>query len=172
LCGEPVSLAHTQFFRTFARFPRSAHFERASALLDAMPGDRLHQAAAISGLRVRYPFWDRSVDSFIRGLPSDYRYRPAEPKRILRSALARHVPQNLWDVPKHGFDFPLMAFLCSEDFMLVRRYLLQDCRERWQVLAPEQVAEYGRRFMAGETPLMFRVWALIVLAAWLEGHLD
>jgi len=26
--------------------------------------------------------------------------------------------------------------------------------------------------MAGETRLMFRVWALIVLATWLEGHLD
>lgn len=172
LCGEPVSLEHTHFFRTFARFPRSAHFERSGALLDAMPGDRLHQAAAISGLRVRYPFWDKSVDSFIRSLPPDYRYRPAEPKRILRSLLARHVPRNLWDVPKHGFDFPLMEFLCAEDFCLVRRYLLQDGGERWQVLAPERVAEYGHRFMAGETRLMFRVWALIVLATWLEGHLD
>jgi hypothetical protein len=56
--------------------------------------------------------------------------------------------------------------------MLVRRYLRQDCWDRWQLLAPGQVAEYGRRFMAGETRLMFRVWALIVLAAWLEGHLD
>lgn len=170
LCGEPVSLEHTQFFRTFARFPRRAHFERSSALLDAMPGDRLHQAAAMSGMRVRYPYWDSGVDGFIRGLPPDYRYRPAEPKRILRAALARHVPPRLWDVPKHGFDFPLMAFLRSEDCLLVRRYLRQDRWERWQVLDPERVAGYGQRFAAGETQLMFRVWALVVLAAWLEGQ--
>lgn len=172
LCGEPVSLGHTHFYQTFARFPRDAHFNRSIALLDAMPGDRLHQAAAISGLRVRYPFWDRSVDNFIRSLPPDYRYQPTEPKRILRSLLTRHVPRNLWDVPKHGFDFPLVEFLRAEDFQLVRRYLLQGHWEKWLILAPERVAEYGHRFMAGETRLMFKIWALIVLAAWLESHLD
>lgn len=172
LCGEQVSLDHTHFFQTFSRFPRSAHFERSIALLDAMPGDRLHQAAALSGLPVRYPFWDQSVDRFIRSLPPDYRYRPTEPKRILRSLLARKVPQNLWDVPKHGFDFPLMAFLSAEDFQLVRRYLLLGDWAQWQVLAPELVAEYGRRFIAGERTLSFKVWALVVLAAWLEGHAD
>jgi len=170
LCGERVSLEHTHFFQTFARFPRSAHFERSSALLDAMPGDRLHQAAAISGLRVRYPFWDKSVDGFIRSLPPDYRYRPAEPKRILRSVLARHVPRNLWDVPKHGFDFPLTEFLGAADFQVVRQYLSHERWAHWQVLSPERVAEYGRRFIAGERDLNFRVWALVVLAAWLEGH--
>jgi asparagine synthase (glutamine-hydrolysing) len=172
LCDEPVSLEHTHFYQTFARFPRGAHFERSTALLDAMPGDRLHQAAALSGLRVRYPFWDSSVDRFIRSLPPDYRYQPAEPKRILRALLARHVPRHLWDVPKHGFDFPLLEFLCADDFRLVRFYLLQGHWERWQVLAPERVAEYARRFMAGETHLIFKVWALVVLASWLEGHLD
>ena len=35
LCGEPVSFGHTTFYRTFARFPRRAHFERYSALLEA-----------------------------------------------------------------------------------------------------------------------------------------
>ena len=172
LCGEQVSLEHTHFFQTFAAFPRSAHFERSIALLDAMPGDRLHQAAALSGLPVRYPFWDPSVDSFIRSLPPDYRYRPAEPKRILRSLLAHNVPQSLWDVPKHGFDFPLMDFLSAEDFQLVRRYLSHDHWAEWQVLSPERVVEYGRRFIAGERTLSFRVWALVVLAAWLEGHVD
>ncbi len=172
LCGEPVSLERTHFFQTFALFPRRAHFERSLALLDAMPGDRLHLAAAISGLRVRYPFWDVSVDAFIRGLPPDYRCRPAQPKRLLRALLARHVPRPLWDAPKHGFDFPLLDFLQAQDFRLVRRYLLHDRWAGWQMLAPDRVAAYGHRFIAGETGLSFRVWALAVLAAWLEGHVD
>jgi asparagine synthase (glutamine-hydrolysing) len=172
LCEEPVSLEHTHFFQTFACYPRNAHFERSIALLDAMPGDRLHQAAALSGLPVRYPFWDKAVDSYIRSLPPDYRFRPAEPKRILRSMLARHVPRKVWDVAKHGFDFPLEEFLCAEDFQLVHRYLLNDRWATWQVLSTERVAEYGRRFIAGERNLRFRIWALVVLSAWLEGHND
>lgn len=170
LCGEPVSLEQTRFYQNFARYPRHAHFERSVALLDSMPGDRLHQAAALSGLRVRYPFCDPALDRYIRSLPPDYRYRPDAPKRILRSLLARHVPRSLWDVPKHGFDFPLLAFLQAEDFQLVRRYLLQDQASRWQPLVPERVADYAHRFMAGESRLLFRVWALVVLAAWLENR--
>ncbi len=170
LCEEPVDFAHTLFYRTFARFPRHAHFERYSALLDAMTCDRLYHAASITGLTVRYPYWDRRVDAFVRSLPLDYRYRPTQPKRLLRGLLARYVPPELWDVPKHGFDFPLQVFLAAEDFYLVRRYLLRADWKRWQVVSAEAVAVYAQRFMAGEHALTFRVWALVVLAAWLESH--
>ena len=108
LCGEPVSFAHTQFYRTFARFPRSAHFERYSALLNAMPCDRLNQATLISGAaRCATRSATRETDRFIRQLRTDCRYLPGQPKRILRALLARYVPREIWDVPKHGFNFPL-----------------------------------------------------------------
>jgi len=170
LCGEAVDLGQTLFYRTFERFPRHAHFERYSALMDVLTCDRLHHAAAITGLTVRYPYWDRSVDGYIRALPQDYRYRPCEPKRLLRDLLARHVPREIWDLPKHGFDFPLLAFLRAEDFRLVRRYLARELWQGFGLLAPDRVQDYARRFMGGETGLTFRVWALVVLAAWLEGH--
>jgi asparagine synthase (glutamine-hydrolysing) len=172
LCGEAVSFDQTLFFQTFARYPRHAHFERSSALLDALSSDRLHQTAALSGACIRYPYWNGAVDGYIRGLPVAYRYQPGEPKRLLRALLARHVPQALWNLPKHGFNFPLLEFLCAEDFQLVRRYLHRERWQQWQIMAPEQVAEVGRRFMAGDRRLVFRVWALMVLAAWLERHVD
>jgi asparagine synthase (glutamine-hydrolysing) len=172
LCGEPASLEHTLFYQTFNRFPRQAHFERYSALVDAVTSDRLHQASAMTGLSVRYPYWDHAVDHFIRSLPVNYRYQPNEPKRMLRALLARYVPQALWDAPKRGFGFPLLEFLSNEDFLLVRRYLHRDRWAQSAILSPELVEDYGRRFMAGEKRLMFRVWALVVLAAWLETHLE
>jgi asparagine synthase (glutamine-hydrolysing) len=170
LCGEPVCLAHTRFYRTFDAFPRHAHFQRHSALLDAMPGDRLHQGALQTGLTLRFPFWDRTADAYIRALPVDWRYRPGAPKRILRAILARHVPSTIWDLPKHGFDFPLQGLLQSEGYALVRRYLDPDLWRPWQVLPAGAVAAYARRYMAGEGELAFRVWTLAVLAAWLETH--
>jgi asparagine synthase (glutamine-hydrolysing) len=170
LCGEPVSFEHTQFYRTFARFGRHAHFERYSALLDVMPSDRLSQAALITGLRVRYPFFDAETNRFIRQLRTDMRYLPGEPKRILRALLARYVPRDLWDVPKHGFDFPLHEFLSAENFQLVRRYLDPDRWRQTGLLSAERVQQYAQRFIAGEQRLAFRVWALVTLGAWLEKH--
>lgn len=170
LCSEPVSFEHTQFYRTFARFPRHAHYERYSALLNAMPNERLTQAALISGMSVRCPFSERDTDGFIRQLRTDWRYLPGQPKRILRALLARYVPREIWDVPKHSFDFPLHEFLAADDFALVRRYVDHG---RWLdtgLLRADVVRRYGRQYMAGDRRLMFRVWALVVLGAWLEKH--
>ena len=170
LCDERVSLEDTQFHRTFARFPRRAHYERYSALLNAMPCDRLTQAIRLTGLRVRFPYCARDVDGFLRQLPTEWRHVPGQPKRILRELLARYVPRELWDGPKHGFDFPLHDFLSGEDYALVRRHVLDG---RWlnrDVLRPEVVRRYALAYIGGDRRLMFRVWALVVLGAWLDAH--
>ena len=94
-----------------------------------MPCDRLTQATLVSGLQVRYPFYGRDTDRFIRQLRTDFRHLPGQPKRILRALLARYVPQQIWDLPKHGFDFPLRDFLAGDDFGWCARYL---DAERWR----------------------------------------
>lgn len=170
LCSEPVSFEHTHFYKTFHRYPRGAHFERFSALVEAMPCERLNQAMQITGLSVRFPFCDHQTDNFIRQLGTDQRYRSGEPKRILRALLSRYVPMALWNVPKHGFNFPLREFLAGNDFWLVRRHLDP---QRWReigLLSPEKVGHYAQQFMAGDQRLTFRVWALAILGAWLEMH--
>ena len=172
LCDEPVSLEHTQFFRTFQRYPRQAHFERYSALLNAMTCDRLNQALVISGACVRFPFWDAETDRYIRQLRTDFRYLPGQPKRILRSLLTRYVPTELWDLPKHGFNFPLREFLAADNFQLVRRHLAPEIWRAHGVLKVQQTQQLARQFMAGDERVTFRVWALVVLGAWLEEHID
>jgi asparagine synthase (glutamine-hydrolysing) len=170
LCDEPVSFADTAFYRTFARFPRGAHFERYCALLDTMPSDRLSQSALITGMPVRYPFFDARTNRFLRQLRTDWRWLPGQPKRILRALLARYVPAQIWDLPKHGFDFPLQQFLAADDHALVRRYLVAGSWLERGLLRADGVRGYARQFMAGDPRLAFRVWALVVLGAWLEKH--
>ena len=84
LLGEPVSLAHTRFYRLYRSFPASAHLARYSALFDSFPSDRVFQSAAATGLRVRLPFQASPVQEYMRALPMEYRYHPGEPKRLLR----------------------------------------------------------------------------------------
>lgn len=172
LCGEPVSFAHTEFYQTFQRHPRAAHFERYSALINAMPCDRLNQAMRLSGLPVRFPFCESRTDRFVRSLPVEHRYLPGEPKRILRALLARYVPRSIWEAPKHGFNFPLGEFLAADDYALVKR--LRDpgpwLRSAQMTHAP--VRQYASEFMAGDRRLAFRVWTLVLLGAWLERQDD
>lgn len=170
LTGRAVSLEQSRFIRTFHRFPRLAHFERYSAMLDAMTSERLNQAIAISGATVRFPFCEPKTDQFIRQLPTEFRYLPGEPKRILRALLARYVPAMIWKLPKHGFDFPLRDFLAGDKHELVRHHLDP---ARWRslgLLREDEVQSYRERFIGGDDRVTFRVWALVVLGAWLQEH--
>ena len=172
LCGEPVSLEHTQFFRTFARYPRHAHFERYTALQNAMTCDRLNQALVITSAPVRFPFWATEIDRFMRQLRTDYRHLPGQPKRILRALLARYVPSEIWDLPKHSFNFPLQEFLAGDDFQLVRQHLAPQRWKAFGLLNLERTQHFAQQFMRGNGRVTFRVWALVVLGAWLEQHKD
>ncbi len=170
LCGEPVSFADTTFYRTYGRFARRAHLERYSALLDAMPCERLNQAWLLTPAPVRFPFWDSEANRLLRTLAHDFRHRPNEPKRILRSILSRYLPRELWDMPKHSFDFPLREFLVADDCALVRHWLDRARWARGGLLAPDAVQRLALGFVAGDSALTFRVWALVLLGAWLERH--
>lgn len=170
LCGEPVSLAQTRFYRTFARFGREQHFERYTALLAAMPDDRIHEINRLLGFELRFPFFDPALAGLVGSLPLDLRHPPEEPKRILRTLLARRVPRALWDLPKHGFDFPFTAFMSLDDHALIRDYLSDDRVRAFDLMDADQVSQTVTRFRGGEHDLAFKVWALVVLFAWLENH--
>lgn len=177
LCGEQVSLAHTRFYHLFGQFPRDAHLQRYSALLGNLPDDRIHQASTMTGLEVRFPYFDPGVTEWVEGLDLDLRYHPAEPKRVLKTLLDRYIPRSVWDTPKHGFDFPFLSFMVTNDCALVRQYLDPALTARWGLFdqneldaAAEGFIHGDRRSAFADQSPAFKIWALVVLFAWLENH--
>ena len=172
LCNEPVSFAGTRFYRTFASFSRSDHFALYSALVEAMPSERLNHAMRVSGVRLRFPFCESAANQFVRGLPLSYRYQDGQPKRILRTLLARHVPSALWEAPKHGFDVPLLEFMDTNSATQAEHQLQEARWASCHVLSPSAVAPWIAAFKSGDTRFLFRVWQLVLLGAWMEAHGD
>lgn len=166
----PADLRGTLFHRTFARHGRHDHFQRYSALLEAMTCERVQQALAITEAPVRFPFWTAGVNRFLRRLDRSHRWQPGRPKRILRGLLARLLEPSVWDAPKRGFTFPLRQFLVADDHALLRRHLSRAAWRRRGLLRPEYVDRLAERFVGGDARLTFRVWALVVLGAWLDAH--
>lgn len=170
LCNTEVDLHDTRFFRLYRDFSRHDHFERYSALLGNLPDDRVHQAAELTGLAVRFPYWDHQVEAVIQTLPRNFRSTEDEPKRLLRALLSRYVPRELWEQPKHGFDFPFLALMRHNDNALIDRYLAPAIVKEFAIVDAKTVATYVDRFVGGDDGLAFRVWGLVVLFAWLEHH--
>jgi asparagine synthase (glutamine-hydrolysing) len=117
------------------------------------------------------------VADWVPYLPLPLRFQPEEPKRVLKAVLARHVPRNLWDFPKHGFDFPFVHLMTADDCALVRTYLDPDLTAPWQLFDRHQLLaardafiRADRRSAFSHASPAFRTWALVVLFAWLENH--
>jgi asparagine synthase (glutamine-hydrolysing) len=170
LCGRHVSLAETRFYRVFRSFAHADHMARFSALMGNLPDDRIHVAAAATGLRVRFPFFDPPVVDYVWRLPVGLRYADGVHKRVLKHALAQRLPRSLWDVPKHGFDFPFDTLLAADNYALLRAHADTPTLARLGCADTRALRDTVTAYLAGSRQQRFRVWALSVLGAWLQRH--
>ncbi|WP_295887923.1 asparagine synthase-related protein [uncultured Thiohalocapsa sp.] len=170
LCGRPVDLSGSRFYQVFRSFAPGAHMACYSALMGTLPDDRIHVAAGLTGLRVRFPFFADGVGNYVQGLPVALRWAPGETKRVLKHALAQRVPRALWDVPKHGFDFPFDSLLTADDHALLRAHTDAATLARLGCADTAALARTVAAYRAGSRAQRFRVWALAVLGAWLQQH--
>lgn len=173
LSDETVSLASDQATAPQADLDdvvsRMIHRDMAGYLPDdiLVKLDRASMAVSLEG---RCPLLDHRVVEFAWRLPNRAKVRDGRGKWILREALARYVPRNLFEGPKRGFDVPVGAWLrgplrnWAEDLltpaMLARHDLLDvpGVRRRW--------ADH----LAGRADHSRILWAVLMLQAWLDQH--
>ena len=159
-------LADSLFFRTFAEHSSDSPYGLYSHLLRAMGDDRIHQTAARLGLQVAFPYQDSALRQYVAGLPQEWKFREGESKRLFRRVLEKYVPSSLWDVPKHGFDYPFHELLAFRNGYLVNEYLNKECLDLHGFFNQKAVGELLRKYVAGDASVHFKIWTLVVFQAW------
>ena len=170
LCGQACDLSHTMFYQIYLNNPRKSPYELYSMLMGALPDDRIHQSAVIWGPEVGFPFFDREVRKYVHGLPFQFRYGDKESKRLFRVLLEKYVPRAIWDVPKHGFDYPFEKLLLYRDAELIREYISASSLAEHNLFDSSMVNNYTQRFLSGDHTLKFKIWALVVFQAWYGNY--
>jgi asparagine synthase (glutamine-hydrolysing) len=72
---------------------------------------KVDRSTMATSTEVRVPFLDNDLVEYVIGLPSEYKVRFGDKKRILRSALRGIVPDEVLDGTKVGFGVPVSAWL-------------------------------------------------------------
>lgn len=82
-----------------------------------LPGSCLVKSDIASmqhGLEVRLPFLNKDIIDFAWDLPTKFKVGPFSTKRLLRNALAKHLPPDIAHMKKQGFVPPLAQWLTRE----------------------------------------------------------
>ncbi len=138
-----------------------------------LPGDLLTKADIASmahSLELRSPFLDHRVMQLGVSLPTELKIRGKQGKHILRQAFADALPGEVFSQPKRGFGVPLADWL-RFDLRDQMADVLTDKRFRERGIFREAaIAGLVNDHVGGVDDHSHRLWALMVLARWLDKH--
>jgi asparagine synthase (glutamine-hydrolysing) len=166
------SLDHTTFYQIYDNNRDKTPFELYSMLMAALPDERIHFCSSIFGPDVVFPFFDRTIQAFVRNLPLSHRYANGITKVLFRKALESYLPRDLWNVPKHGFDYPFADLLRSNGCELVNSYLSQHALAKHEFFDKSIVKRFVQRFTGGDRTVDFKIWGLVVFQAWYQNFYE
>jgi asparagine synthase (glutamine-hydrolysing) len=66
------------------------------------------------GVEFRYPYLSNELIDFVSSLPEGFRYNGAQNKPLLRKVADQYLPDEVLNMPKRGFSFPLHDFIKNE----------------------------------------------------------
>jgi asparagine synthase (glutamine-hydrolysing) len=93
--------------------------------------EKVDKSTMAHGIEARVPFLDNDLLDYALALPSNYKVKLGQKKRILREALRGLVPDAILDRPKTGFGVPYQSWLRGplRDYMLSSIRAGRACRD-------------------------------------------
>lgn len=137
--------------------------------LNYLPGDILvktDRCAMAHSLETRAPFLDHRVVQTAMNLPDTQLRDKVGGKVILKSILSKHLPRELWDRPKKGFDAPIGEWLrgpmraWAEDILFANR-AYED-----EFLSPKLIRRIWALHTKNHMNLQDVLWPILMLQNW------
>ena len=129
---------------------------------------KVDRASMAVGLELRPPLLDHRIVEFSWRLPESLRFNGGKGKVLLRKLLYRHIPPELIERPKHGFDIPVDAWLRQPLRNWMLDLLAPDRMKREGYLDPKAVATLVDEHLSGHGDHGYALWTLLMFQSWLH----
>lgn len=127
---------------------------------------KMDRATMAFSLEARTPLLDPPLAELCAEYPSSWVLDGRDGKRILRTAYAGVLPDEILTRPKKGFGVPIAAWMRGELRPAVDELLLSASSPVWGWLRYDEGSRLVRDFLGGDDRLRARVWNLLALAGW------
>lgn len=126
------------------------------------------RAGMAHGLEVRAPFLDLDVVNFALTLPVDYKLHGRTGKYLLKEIMKEHLPAHIVSRKKKGFNIPIGAWIRGDLRDLFTETILNGALVTSGLFKREGLAILLQAHMSGISDNRKKLWALFVLALWME----
>jgi asparagine synthase (glutamine-hydrolysing) len=118
------------------------------------------------GRPVGFPLADTRLAGLFGTLPGNLSISGGTNKVLLRTYLARHLPERIVEKPKGSFEFDTASILHEDRSGEALKYFTAEMPRRQQMRMNNQVSAIIRRHMRGDSSLRDRVYSLAMLNTW------
>ena len=113
---------------------------------------------------------DYRVVEFAKSLPTEFKFKGKNQKRILKDVLYDYVPKEIFDRPKAGFSIPFKVWFRNE----LKDYVLEELNPNSLKDIPLVKADYVTQkineHMKGNANNYGLIWKLLILKQWLNNN--
>jgi asparagine synthase (glutamine-hydrolysing) len=160
------------FRRELARTGDPVRAALATDRVTYLPDDlltKLDRASMLHNLEVRSPFMDHELVQFAAGLTTDQLLKGG-PKRMLREAFAKDLPDFVFKRPKMGFAVPIGEWFRGELRPMLRDNLFAAdsfARQHFNMKVVERLVDEHESMRGDHSQ---RLYALLMLELWWQWH--
>jgi asparagine synthase (glutamine-hydrolysing) len=130
---------------------------------------KVDRASMACGLEVRAPFLDASLVDFMQALPSSFKAKRGQTKRLLKQAAASRLPRSVIARPKKGFGIPVGRWLRGPLQPLLSQLLDRERLKKQGLFNPDEVDTRVREHLAGFCDHRKPLWTLLMFQLWYEN---
>jgi asparagine synthase (glutamine-hydrolysing) len=131
---------------------------------------KVDRATMAYSLEARAPLMDYRVVDFARSLPTSFKMKGKNQKRILKDVLYEYAPRQIFDRPKAGFTMPFSEWFKDE----LKDYVLAELSDENLKNIPNidvrEVSFMIKQHMEGSWNRYPLIWKLLVLKQWLDKN--
>lgn len=131
---------------------------------------KVDRASMAYSLEVRSPLMDYRVVEFSKSIPTYFKYKGKNQKRILKDLLYEMVPEQFFDRPKAGFTMPFKEWFKNE----LKEFVLNELNEKSLSEIPfvnqKEFTKMINQHMQSQWNHYPEIWKLLVLKKWLNKN--